>query len=172
MNHPVKRHEDFLEAIAQLRRVRPDVQAILVGDGPRSMHLQGRAMELGLTDVAHFLSYRIDVPAIYARASVAVNCSLAEGLSNAVIEAMAARVPTVVTSVGGNPELIAHGERGLVVPPQRPDLLANAILELLQQRDRARELGRRARTFVERHLNLTRMGRAHDALYRRTLGIS
>ncbi len=172
MNHPVKRQEDFLRAVALVRRRVPKLQAFLVGDGPRGMELQALAVELGLAEVAHFLSYRDDVPAIYARAQVAVNCSAAEGLSNAVIEAMAARVPVVATHVGGNPELVEHGVRGQIVPAGRPELLAEGLLTALVDRERAIAMAKNARTFVERQLTLTRMARAHDALYRRVIHFS
>jgi L-malate glycosyltransferase len=115
----------------------------------------------------HFLKHRGDVPAIYERADFGVLCSSAEGMSNAVMEGMAAGLPMVVTNVGGNPELVADGERGLVVPPLRPDALGEAFLQLLSDRERGRRMGAQARAFVERELSLTRMVRRHDALYRR-----
>lgn len=94
-------------------------------------------------------------------------CSTAEGLSNAVMEGMAAGLPMVVTRVGGNPELVADGERGLVVPPLRPEALCEAFRKLLADREWGRRMGREARAFVERELSLERLVRRHDVLYRR-----
>jgi len=167
MNHPVKRQEDLLRALALVRRAGHTLHAFLVGDGPRRPELEKLAGTLGLTDTVHFLKHRADVPAIYERADFGVLCSSAEGLSNAVMEGMAAGLPMVVTNVGGNPELVADGERGLVVPPLRPDALSEAFLKLLADRELGRRMGARARAFVERELSLTRMVRRHDALYRR-----
>jgi glycosyltransferase involved in cell wall biosynthesis len=167
MNHPVKRQEDLLAALALLRREGREVHALLVGDGPRRPELERRVGELGLGGSVHFLSFRGDVPAVYARADIGVLCSSAEGLSNAVMEGMAARLPMVVTGVGGNPELVADGERGLVVPRERPAALAAALRRLLDQRELGRRMGEAARAFVERELSLERMVRRHEALYQR-----
>jgi glycosyltransferase involved in cell wall biosynthesis len=82
-----------------------------------------------------------------------------------VMEGMAASRPMVVTAVGGNPELIADGERGLVVKPGAPDELAAAFARLLADRKAAARMGRRARAFVERELSLRKMVEAHEALY-------
>jgi glycosyltransferase involved in cell wall biosynthesis len=73
----------------------------------------------------------------------------------------------VVTRVGGNPELVADGERGLVVPPLRPQAMSEAFCTLLADRERGRRMGAEARAFVERELSLERLVRRHDAVYRR-----
>jgi len=166
MNHPVKRQEDLLQALARLNRNGTTLHAYLVGDGPRRAELEALSKALGVSDVAHFLGHRQDVPAIYERATLGVLCSNAEGLSNAVMEGMAAGLPMVVTAVGGNPELVEHGERGLVVPPEAPEALADALAETLTAGERAKRWGEAARTFVEQHLSLTQMVARHDAVYR------
>ena len=167
MNHPVKRQEDLLQALAMLRREGHVLHAFLVGDGPRRPELERLAGELGVADTVHFLRHRTDVPALYARADFGVLCSSAEGMSNAVMEGMAAGLPMVVTRVGGNPELVADGERGLVVPPHEPTALCEAFRRLLADRELGRRMGAEARAFVERELSLERMVRRHDAMYRR-----
>jgi glycosyltransferase involved in cell wall biosynthesis len=167
MNHPVKRQEDLLRALARLRREGHGLHAFLVGDGPRRPELERLAGQLGLTDTVHFLGHRADVPAIYAQADFGVLCSTAEGMSNAVMEGMAAGLPMVVTRVGGNPELVADGERGLVVPPLQPEAMAGAFRRLLADRELGGRMGAEARAFVERELSLERLVRRHDALYRR-----
>jgi L-malate glycosyltransferase len=170
MGHPVKRQEDLLQALALARRQMPGLRAYLVGDGRRRPELEGLCTRLGLRGAVHFLSWRSDVAALYARASVGVNCSLAEGLSNAVIEGMAAGLPMVVTDVGGNPELVQDGVRGRVVPPADPEALAAALVQVLRSPGVARAMGRAARVHVEAHLTLERMVEAHAALYRRLVG--
>jgi len=169
MNHPVKRQEDLLQALALLKRQGTSLHAFLVGDGPRRAELEALAIQWGLSGRAHFLGHRRDVPALCARATLGVLCSNAEGLSNAVMEGMAARLPMVVTTVGGNPELVTHGERGLLVPPEQPAALAAALLELLSAKERARNLGQAARLFVEQHLSLARMVALHDDVYRQVV---
>jgi glycosyltransferase involved in cell wall biosynthesis len=167
MNHPVKRQEDLLEALALVRREGLKLHAFLVGDGPRRPELERKAVELGVADRAHFLGHRSDVPALYARSTLGVLCSTAEGMSNAVMEGMAAGLPMVVTAVGGNPELIVDGLRGRVVQPEHPAELAEAFRWLIEHPERARDLGAAARGFVRRELSLERMVQRHDALYQR-----
>jgi glycosyltransferase involved in cell wall biosynthesis len=167
MNHPVKRQEDLLQALAQLKGGGTALHAYFVGNGPRRVELEALAKRLGVEAQAHFLGHRTDVPAIYGRANLGVLCSSAEGLSNAVMEGMAAGLPMVVTDVGGNPELIAHGERGLVVPACQPERLASALHQVLSSGERAQAWGRAARAFVEQHLTLAQLVNRHDAVYRR-----
>ncbi|MFY2559216.1 spore coat polysaccharide biosynthesis glycosyltransferase ExoK [Corallococcus terminator] len=169
MNHPVKRQEDLLLALAMLHHGGTPVHAFLVGDGPRRKSLEKLAAELGVSDTVHFLRHRTDVAAIYARATLGVLCSSAEGMSNAVMEGMAAGLPMVVTRVGGNTDLVRDGERGLVVPAERPAQLAQAINQLLANPEKARRMGRAARDFVARELSLERLIRLHDALYQRVV---
>ncbi|MBF5041213.1 glycosyltransferase [Aggregicoccus sp. 17bor-14] len=170
MNHPVKRQEDLFHALALLARRGTVLHALLVGDGPRRPELERLCEQRGLRRQVHFLGFRQDVPALYARAAFGVLCSSAEGLSNAVMEGLAAGRAMVVTRVGGNPELVLHGARGLVVEPCRPEQLADAFLQLLSDPVRAEALGAAGRRFVERELTLAEMVRRHDALYRRVVG--
>lgn len=169
MNHVVKRQEDLLQAIAQLRRAGIRVSAFFVGDGPRRPFLERLARTLGLVGVAHFLGHRRDVPALCARAQVGVLCSSAEGTSNAVMEGMAAGLPMIVTRVGGSPDLIVDGERGWVIPPERPAALAQALEEALSDPAEAKARGAAGRAYVARALTLERMVAQHDALYRAVL---
>jgi glycosyltransferase involved in cell wall biosynthesis len=165
MNHPVKRQEDLLEALALLKRGGVALHAFLVGDGPRRPELEQKAKELGVADRAHFLGRRQDIPALYSRVNLGVLCSTAEGMSNAVMEGMAAGLPMVVTAVGGNPDLIVDGERGKLVQPQRPAELAQAFRWMLEHPEQARDMGAAARGFVRRELSLERLVERHDALY-------
>jgi L-malate glycosyltransferase len=169
MAHPVKRQEDLLQAMAILASQGADVHAFFVGDGERRPKLRELAVSLGLAERAHFLGQRTDVPAILARATLGVLCSSAEGLPNALVEGMAAGLPMVATSVGGNPDVIADGERGFLVPPFAPTALADAIGRVLANPDRARQMGAAARRFVERELTLKQLCDRHDALYRAIL---
>jgi glycosyltransferase involved in cell wall biosynthesis len=166
MRHEVKRQEDFLAALAQARRAVPRLKAFLVGEGARKPYLEQLARDLGLAEAASFLGGRPDVPAVLARGTLGVLCSRQEGLSNAVMEGMAAGLPMVVTDAGGNAELVRDGERGYVVPPESPGALAQAMVRILSDPRRARAMGDAARRFVEQELTLERMVGAHDRLYR------
>jgi L-malate glycosyltransferase len=167
---PVKGHRILVEAAALLHRRLPQAKIVCVGEGPERTFLERRIAELGLSDSVFLLGHRLDVPALLTRAQAAVLCSSAEGLSNAIIEAMTARLPVVATDVGGNSELVRPGENGWLVPYGDPDALASALFEALSDAERARRMGRRGRERVEAELTLERMRETHEDLYRRVLG--
>jgi glycosyltransferase involved in cell wall biosynthesis len=167
MDGAARCEEDLLSALALARRRVPGLRAFLVGDGPRRAALEQRAGALGLSDGVHFLGWRPDVPAVLALGTVGVRCPSEEGLSRSVMEGMAARLPMVVTDVGGNAELIPHGERGLLVPVGSPEALAEALVRTLDDLPGARRLAANARAFVARELSLPRMVASYEALYRR-----
>ena len=166
---PVKGHRTLVEAAALLRDRLPRAKFLCAGEGPEREHLQQRIAELGLTDRVYLLGHRLDVPAVLARVRAACLCSSAEGLSNALMEAMAARLPIVATAVGGNPELVRPGENGLLVPYGDPQSLAEKLFELLTDEARADEMGRQGRARVEAELTLSRMAEGHAAVYRQVL---
>jgi len=166
---PVKGHRTLVEAAALLSARLPRVKFLCAGEGPERERLQKRIGELGLGGRVFLLGHRLDVPAILARSHAACLCSSAEGLSNALMEAMAARLPIVATAVGGNPELVRPGENGLLVPSGDPPSLADKLAELIGDRERATGMGRRGRARVEAELTLSRMAEGYGAVYRRLL---
>lgn len=160
--HSYKGHGHLLEALTLLRKRGVKCRTVLIGDGQERAELERQAAGL---DVA-FEGQRKDVPAFLAQTDVFVLPSLEEGLSNAVMEAMAAGKPIVATAVGGTPELLG-GDRGLLVPPADPLALAAAIERLLTDRVEAERLGAAARAWSEVHLSVDAMVDAHVRLYRR-----
>ena len=111
---PVKGHRTLVEAVALLPKSLKDVRFVCAGEGPEREYLAQRIADLGLRNRVILLGHRLDVPAVLVHAQAACLCSSAEGLSNALMEAMAARLPIVATRVGGNPEL--GNDNGLLVP--------------------------------------------------------
>lgn len=166
---PVKDHRTLLDAAALLHRRFPDVRFALVGDGSERPALLRRVEELGLRETVHLLGTRYDVPAVLARAAAFCLPSQAEGLSNAIMEAMAARLPVVATRAGGNAELVADGGTGFVVPVGDAAAMADRLARVLSDTQNAREMGRRGREFAERELSLERKKAAYRDLYWRLL---
>jgi L-malate glycosyltransferase len=166
---PVKGHRTLVEAAALLAARLPNVKFLCAGEGSEREFLTRRIAELRLQDRVFLLGHRLDVPAILSRVRAACLCSSAEGLSNALMEAMAARLPIVATAVGGTPELVLPGENGLLVPYGDAPSLADKLHELLSGADRAAEMGRNGRARVESELALSRMAEAYGAAYRRLL---
>jgi glycosyltransferase involved in cell wall biosynthesis len=167
---PVKGHRTLVEAVARLPARLHHVRFVCAGEGPERDYLTDRIAHLGLTGRVLLLGHRLDIPAILTQAMAACLCSSAEGLSNALMEAMAARLPVVATRVGGNPELVQEGENGLMVPYGDADALAAELTALLSAPEQAREMGMRGRRRVETELSMERMAEGHGALYRRALG--
>jgi len=170
MIHPVKAQEDLFEAVRALADRCPSLVVLLLGDGPRRPMLEQLVGQAGLGGRIHFLGHRPDVPAVLARCQIGVLCSHAEGLSNAIIEGMAAGLPMVVTDAGGNGELVSDGATGLVVPVRAPLALAEGIEKLASSEELRASLGAAARARVERELTLRRLVERHAALYRTVLG--
>lgn len=161
-----KGHTYLIDAAASLRHRGLPVTLLVVGDGPERAALERRAALAGVD--LRLLGFRTDVDRWLARADVVVLPSLTEGMSNAVMEAMAAGRPVVATAVGGTPELLADG-RGLLVPPADAGALADAVGRLLSDREQASRMGRAAREWSHTHLHADTMVDRHIALYDRLL---
>jgi glycosyltransferase involved in cell wall biosynthesis len=130
---------------------------ILVGDGVCRPDLESRVRELGLEDCFHFAGFQKNPVPYLSSFDCFVLPSLSEGLSSAILSAMAAALPIVATTVGGIPELVRHEENGLLVPPADPVALAQAIQRLADNPAEAVQMGRRGRLRVERQFTLQRM---------------
>lgn len=163
--HPVKGQEDAIDALAFLGSRAADLHLLLVGDGDRREHLMGRVRARRLQGRVHFLGHRMDVPAILDRAEILISSSHAEGLSNSIIEGMAAELGIVATSVGGSPELVRDGESGYLVPPHAPSVMAERLEALLSDDARRREFGQAARATVEARFPIDLMARRFERLY-------
>ncbi len=160
-----KAPNDFLAAVAEASRTVPALKALVIGDGPLRQAAEAQARRLGIGARVVFTGLRKDVPALLAGMDVLAFSSEREGLSIAMLEAMAAGVPVVATAVGGTPELIEDGVSGLLVPPRAPSALAQALARLLADRPAAGRISRAARERVAARFSLERMVAAHDALY-------
>lgn len=142
---PEKAHEVLLEAMAELARSGRDVRLCVVGDGPRRSELKLLAAQLGIDSRVTWAGERRDAATIASAFDIAVTCSHWEGLPLASMEAMAAGVPLVASSVGGLPTLLADGA-GVLVEPADPTSLARALRLLMDddvERGRIAEAGRR-----------------------------
>ena len=137
-NH--KGYEYLVEAAAKVHASVPEVRFLLVGQGPLEQVTRRRAAEAGLEDVMIFAGFRTDAPRLIAALDVFTLASLHEGLSIALLEAMALAKPVVITAAGGNPEAVEHERSGLVVPPRRPAELADGILRVLADNEVASRL--------------------------------
>jgi glycosyltransferase involved in cell wall biosynthesis len=154
---PVKGHGHFLEAAAFILKAAGDVRFLIVGDGSERTRLEREAGELGLSGKVHFIGVRDDVPAVLKLMDVLVLSSLSEGSPNVVLEAMAAGVPVVAMRVGGVPEVVEDGVSGFLVDPGDAPGLSNAVLRLLNDADRAREMGKKGRAIAGENYDINRV---------------
>ncbi|MFZ3339633.1 MAG: glycosyltransferase [Terriglobales bacterium] len=164
MNAQYKNHAGFLRIAAEVHKHIPEAEFVLVGDGPLRAEIEQQSAALGLGERVTFLGDRHDIPAILASTNVAVLTSDSEGLSNVILEAMAAGVPVVAYAVGGNPELI-NADRGALIPAGNESEFAGAICRILSDHSLRREQGRNARRFAEENFSLDRVCRQYENLY-------
>jgi len=166
-----KAHEVLLAAAARLRLHQPHLRFVIAGDGPRLAELRDLAASLGIADRVSFLGHCEDVASVLARADVFVLPSRSEAFPNGAIEAMAAGLPVVANAVGGLLDLIDDGETGVLVKPDDPVALADAIEALVLSPERAATLGAAARDQVTRRYGFERMVRGFEDLYLTHLGM-
>lgn len=154
---PMKGHEIFLKAAAQLVGVRRDLMFVCVGGGKDDyLHrLEELARSLGIDQHVVWAGARTDMPAVFSALDVVVSSSSSEGFSNAIAEAMSCERPCVVTDVGDSARIV--GEIGIVVPPGDVDALAGAISGMLDRIEKGVDIGRRARVRILDEFSVERM---------------
>lgn len=141
----------LIRAMKEVVSVYPGASLRLVGDGPLRNDLEALVSELGLGECVEFAGEkpRYELPGMYAWCDMLVMPSLSEGLPTVLLEAMATGRPVVASRVGGIPELLKHGETGYMVPPERADELASAIIGLLGKPELMEKMGLASRKVVE-----------------------
>lgn len=165
---PQKDQATLLRAIAKLRADRPDVVLLQAGrSGKDSALLRSLSEELGIMQHVRFLGHREDVGDLLAAADVFAFPSVYEGLGGSVLEAMAMRVPVVVSEIPALVEVVDGGTTGLVVPVGDPDGFADAIGHLLDDRAAAQALAARAHDRFRSHYTLERSVSRMVDLYQR-----
>lgn len=164
MNAHYKNHAGFLRIAAEIHKQCPEAEFLLVGDGPLRPEIERLAAALGLGGRTIFVGDRRDIPAVLASMDVAVLTSDSEGLSNVILEAMAASLPVIAYNVGGNAELV-NDQRGMLVAAGDEHEFASAVSRLLSDAGLRRQQGMAARQFAEENFRLDRVCRQYEDLY-------
>lgn len=167
---PRKGHDCLVEAFHDLLRDLPAARLVLVGDGPTQGVVKNTVTAEGLDGAVTFLGQRADVPTILSALDVFVLPSENEGMPMSILEAMAARLPVIATSVGGVPQLVANHVTGVLVPPMSRADLARAMLVLGRDRERRQDMGVAGRRRVEERYSVLRTLQAYEGLYSQLLG--
>ena len=163
----VKGFDLLLTATYFLRRMIPQVELVMAGDGPRRPFLEDITEQLRIRECVHFVGSVDDIRVALAMMDVFVFPSRwPEGFGLSLIEAMAAGKPVVATRVGAVPDIVEDGRSGLLVPPEDPAALAEAIARLLNDRAAAARLGAQAQQRVREQFSLARMVGEMEVLYR------
>jgi glycosyltransferase involved in cell wall biosynthesis len=163
---PEKDVPTLLRAAARVAQEEPGFRLEIAGDGPDMPALRQLAGELNLTETVRFLGVVREIPALLARANLFVLSSLTEGISLTLLEAMASGLPVVATRVGGNPEVVADGATGLLVPAGDPQALAAALVKLWRDPTARLALGQAGRRRAEEHFDIRRMVASYEECYR------
>jgi sugar transferase (PEP-CTERM/EpsH1 system associated) len=172
----VKDQDTLLRALALLLRNRPDwrdrLRLIMVGDGSLKEQLLGQVQELALSEIVWMPGDRSDIASLLQTMDVFVLPSLAEGISNTLLEAMATGLPVVATAVGGNPELVEEGVTGYLVPPEDAQALCAALSALIESPTTRSRMGRRALTRIQAKFNWDNTVTGYLGIYDALLGRS
>lgn len=159
----------FVRATQLAPAARARMRLVIAGEGPLRAEIEQVLKDGGVHEMAWLAGDRKDVPEIMRGLDTFALPSIAEGISNTILEAMASALPVVATNVGGNVELLAEGVTGRFVPPRNADTMAQVLLDDFHAPALARERGRRARLEVERRFTLDGMVAAYSDLYERLL---
>ncbi len=165
---PQKAPLDFVRAAALILHEVPECWFVMVGDGPLRGEVEKLAADLGLAERLVLTGLRRDVPELMAMFDLFALSSLWEGLPRVLPQAMATGLPLVATTSDGNAEAIEPGVNGLLTPPGDPAALAQAVISLLQEPIRAKQMGQAGRLRAP-EFDVQRMVAQIDALYRELL---
>jgi len=158
---PIKNHDLFLRAVAQVKAQVPNAHFVIVGDGETRADVEAQVKALNLSDSVTFTGWQRDLIPLYSDLDILVNSSTSEGTPTPIIEALAAGCPVVATAVGGVPDMLDHGQLGMLALPGNPDSLADTILLALRNPPD----GARAREIILNRYSIDRLIRDLDSLY-------
>ncbi len=155
----------FIRTLELAPALRDRLRLVMIGDGPLRGESQALLAAAGAADLAWLPGERHDIPELLRGLDAFVLPSIAEGISNTILEAMASGLPVIATAVGGNPELVREGVTGTLVPPGDIDAMARAIIAQAEAPEQARSAGRAGRADVESRFSMAAMVGAYQGLY-------
>ena len=142
-----------------------DTLFVWLGEGPERRHLESERARYDLQDKVLMPGKSDRVPEFLAASDIFILPSRLEGMSNAIVEAMAAGLPVIARAVGGNREVVVDGETGILTPPADNDALGRAIVELAVNTARRQTMGRASMQRVDKEFSLAAMMRNYASFY-------
>lgn len=167
MHNEKKGIDVLLRAFASFKDTEPSVNLLLAGDGPLRVRLEDLALSLEIQDRVEFLGRQrpVQVKKLLHGCDIFVLPSRSEPFGIVIIEAMACKKPVIATSVGGIPEIIENGKNGILVKPDNPKALANALITVLNDRALQRDLAENGYRTVRERFRTEHTGSAYEALF-------
>ena len=162
---PQKNLSDFVRAAALVAKQRPEVRFLIIGDGQGRASLEQEIKNHKLEKTVLLAGWRRDIPAILDRTDIFCMTSLWEGLPMALLEAMAAGLPSVVNDVDGCRDVIVDGQTGFLTPPGHPEITALRLIQLIDDSALSHQMGKRARESLGTEFDQATMIRDHERLY-------
>lgn len=159
----------FIKLLELAPILRDRMRLLIVGDGEARTFCMGMLKQHGADELAWLPGERDDIPELMAAMDIFVLPSLGEGISNTILEAMAAGLPVIATRVGGNQELVHEGQTGFLIPPSDPDALALAMLHYVRNPDSRHNHGHAARDIIDRQFSMDSMMQGYLSVYDRVL---
>ncbi len=170
--YPDKGQKTFIEAASIVLKRYSKTRFLIVGDAKKERYktqLENLVSELHLQDQIIFTGKRKDIPQILASIDIFTLPSLNEAFPRVIIEAMACGKPVIATSVGGNSEAVIDGASGFIIPVNSPDVLAQKIIELIEDKDKRQEMGRMGRKRVVNNFSLEYYVESIEKVYNKIL---
>lgn len=163
-----KNHELLIDAFALVLK-QINAKLILIGDGSEKLRMIKKTITLGIADSVNFMGIIKDVGKEMSLCDIYVMCSMDEGFGLALTEAMIVGLPVIITNTGGMPEQIIDGQNGIIVEPNNPQILADAIIQLAQSEDERSKVGNKAKT-TSKTFNIQKMVEHFCELYNEVNG--
>jgi glycosyltransferase involved in cell wall biosynthesis len=169
---PAKGQRYLIEAMPAILRELPKARLLIAGDGPLLSDLTGLCNRLGVKEHVLLLGQRDDVRALFEISDIFVFTSLYEGCPNALLEALSLGKPCVATQIPAVEEIVQHGQHGILVPPQSPQAIAAAVVKLVGNAQRAREMAVSAQQIARDRFTLPKVVEAMERVYTSVLAES
>ncbi len=155
----------LIQTASYLLKSRKDLIFLLVGDGAQEKELRKLSANLNIEKNVLFTGERSDIPEILSLIDIFILPSLREGLGLSILEAMASGRPVIATNVGGIPEVVTDGVSGILVPPKNPEALQDAMVELLDDKEKQETMGFNGKRIYSERFNFRTMVDKIEELY-------
>jgi glycosyltransferase involved in cell wall biosynthesis len=165
----VKNHAGLVTAFASVARQDRSSKLVVIGDGPLRQPLLDQCERLGVADRVLFMGSRSDVRELLPGFDVFVQPSFTESYSIAIVEAAAAGLPVIATSVGGNAEIVTDGLSGIIVPPDNVPAIESAMMEMLKSSEQRQKHGAAAAAWFDRRGRIEACAGEYECLYREVI---